>query len=806
MSQIQKCKICGDTEFIDLGDDIIQCRSCRHKSQKPKQNAELLERANSIRFDTKDFDQAMSLYEEIIRMTPDEAEAYWGLVLCRYGIEYVQDSDGRYLPTCHRTIETSILDDGDYKMVLSKASYDMMEYYINEAKTIDEYQKKIKAIAQQEEPYDVFISFKATENGVATPDSLIAQELYYYLTKNLNLKVFFSNVTLKDKAGQEYEPIIYAALSSATVMIVVGTDPKYINSTWVKNEWSRYCRMATEDHSKPRYIIAALHGMRPEQLPSVLASRQAVDISELGAKEKLCSNIDSLIGDLRVSQEKKNAAPAFTMEDVKNNILNSEAENLCNSGFQKLSVGDFNGAQTAFDKAIDKKYDISRPYWGKLLADYESKDEESLSSLAADIKTNQNYISAYKFASDKEKNLYELCALSCHGNKEAENNVTELKNLNQAFDESYKYQMLCDYNNVLDGKSRGLFHDLEKNKKIIDDNPAQKANHHLSAKKSFDFGASIFDLSAVIIFAIAAIYVITLKTLSIDSLIPISVLLGLAVSFRITEKGLGFFGGLIGAIKPTIISAIVILISYVLRTVIKLSIINIAVSILAIIAPIVVLVMYINGRREFKKSLEDLEKAKLEYNQAQAAYNRLKAEIPNYRNEVMTKRNRTNQIREKYENLAKPYGGIMIRTGTDAYGYPKTQFFIGKGIEISSQPVAPVEIPSNNYSNASSYSESGYEEGTEEAFAFGNYTQALRDGDNFADILTTQGLTVFDIFVKDEMHVNVGDRLVGGYLHDKDNTEVILTSPVSGTIEFVDVEEVDTCEAGDLICCIELDK
>ena len=112
MAKLIKCKICGDTEFAEVG-ELLQCRSCKHKTPKPKENAELLERANNLRFETKSFDEAANLYEEIIRITPDEAEAYWGRVLCRYGIEYVKDSDGRYLPTCHRTLEGSILDDGD---------------------------------------------------------------------------------------------------------------------------------------------------------------------------------------------------------------------------------------------------------------------------------------------------------------------------------------------------------------------------------------------------------------------------------------------------------------------------------------------------------------------------------------------------------------------------------------------------------------------------------------------------------------------------------------------------------------------
>ncbi len=403
MAKLIKCKICGDTEFTEVG-ELLQCRSCKHKTPKPKENAELLERANNLRFETKSFDEAANLYEEIIRITPDEAEAYWGRVLCRYGIEYVKDSDGRYLPTCHRTLEGSILDDGDYKMAVMKAQRGMSEYYMSEAQTIDEYQKKIKIIAAKEEPYDVFISFKATdEYGRVTEDSLLAQELYYYLTKNLGLKVFFSNITLKDKAGQEYEPIIYAALSSATVMVLVGTKPEYVNATWVKNEWSRYVKMVAtaKTQNKSKYIVTALKDMRPEQLPSVLASYQAVNLAELGAKEKLCSNIDSLIGDLRVSAQKSAAAavPAFGASDM----LSAEAENLCNLGYQQLSLRDFNKANEYFQKAIEKKSNAALAHWGMLLATQGVSDDNELADKRFNIKENPYYRMAMQYASGEEK-------------------------------------------------------------------------------------------------------------------------------------------------------------------------------------------------------------------------------------------------------------------------------------------------------------------------------------------------------------------------------------------------------------------
>ena len=81
------------------------------------------------------------------------------------------------------------------------------------------------------------------QSGVILSDldykAALAQDIYYQLEKG-NLKVFFFRITLEDKLGTEYEPYIFAALNSAKVMLAVGTNPKYLNAVWVKNEWSSY--------------------------------------------------------------------------------------------------------------------------------------------------------------------------------------------------------------------------------------------------------------------------------------------------------------------------------------------------------------------------------------------------------------------------------------------------------------------------------------------------------------------------------------------------------------------------------------
>ena len=497
MSKLIKCKICGDTEFADLG-ELLQCRSCKHKTPKPKDNAELLERANNLRFETKSFDDAAALYEEIIRMTPDEAEAYWGRVLCRYGIEYVKDSDGKYLPTCHRTIEDSIMDDADYKMAVMKAARGMAEYYMTEAQTIDEYQKKIKLIAAKEEPYDVFISFKATdEHGRPTADSLLAQEIYYYLTKNLGLKVFFSNITLKDKAGQEYEPIIYAALSSATVMVLVGTKPDYVNATWVKNEWSRYIRMiaAARAQNKSKYIVTALKDMLPEELPSALASYQAVDLAQLGAKEKLCSNIDGLIGDLRVNSQKHTGGSIDA-----NDMLSAEAGNLCSLGFQQLSMQNFEKAEDYFQRALEKKADAALALWGKLLANEEVTGDDALVAKVIPIKDYALYKLALENATAEERMRFETVAQKCQNAFDRADAKTRHNNEYRTAVEELKYHHTKNMNGeriAFDEKADALYDDyFRTNNRHID---RSRDERNLYIKRSGIGGAIVAIVVAVLL-------------------------------------------------------------------------------------------------------------------------------------------------------------------------------------------------------------------------------------------------------------------------------------------------------------------
>ncbi|MBE6755571.1 MAG: hypothetical protein E7555_03840 [Ruminococcaceae bacterium] len=185
---IFKCKMCGGSLEINDNKTVAECEYCGTKQTLPKlgdeRKANLYDRANHFRRNNE-FDKAMSIYENILNEDKTDAESYWSIVLCRYGIEYVEDpTSHKRVPTVNRAQFTSVFMDEDYKSAIKYADALQKDVYESEAKAIDEIQKGILEISQKEEPFDVFICYKETDsNGRRTPDSVLATELYHELVK-----------------------------------------------------------------------------------------------------------------------------------------------------------------------------------------------------------------------------------------------------------------------------------------------------------------------------------------------------------------------------------------------------------------------------------------------------------------------------------------------------------------------------------------------------------------------------------------------------------------------------------------------
>ena len=390
---IFKCKMCGGELHINPGESVAVCEYCGTTQTLPKldddRRANLYDRANHFRRNN-DFDKAAGIYEQILTEDKTDAEAYWSLVLCRYGIEYVEDpTTHKRVPTVNRAQYTSIFDDEDYKAAIQYSDAAQRTVYEAEAKAINEIQKGILEISQKEEPFDVFICYKETDaNGRRTPDSVLATDLYHQLTQE-GFKVFFSRITLEDKLGAAYEPYIFAALNSAKVMVVLGTKPEYFNAVWVKNEWSRYLALIRGGAKK--VLIPAYRDMDPYDLPEEFSHLQAQDMSKLGFMQDLIRGIKKL-----TEADKPAAKETVVVQETAANTAP-----LLKRAFIFLEDGDWGSADEYCEKVLDLDPENAQAYLGKLMAELRVRKVDDLTNCEQPFDNSNNYQKAVRFGDEK---------------------------------------------------------------------------------------------------------------------------------------------------------------------------------------------------------------------------------------------------------------------------------------------------------------------------------------------------------------------------------------------------------------------
>lgn len=264
--------------------------------------------------------------------------------------------------------------------------------------------KGILEISQKEEPFDVFICYKETDNnGRRTQDSVLANDLYHQLTQE-GFKVFFSRITLEDKLGTAYEPYIFAALNSAKVMVVLGTRPEYFNAVWVKNEWSRFLALIKDGAKK--VLIPAYKDMDPYDLPEEFSHLQAQDMSKLGFMQDLIRGIKK-IADTDPSVEKGKETTVVPSS-------NAAVEPLLKRAFMFLEDGEWESADEYCERVLDMDPENARAYLGKLMAELEIRSQDDFISChcRAPFRENNNFRKAVRFSSPDLRDQLEAAAES----------------------------------------------------------------------------------------------------------------------------------------------------------------------------------------------------------------------------------------------------------------------------------------------------------------------------------------------------------------------------------------------------------
>lgn len=393
-----KCKMCGGDLNITEADKVVECEYCGTTQTVPSADNEkkmtLFNRANRLRLNNE-FDKAAALYEQLIAEFPEEAEAYWGLCLCNWGIEYVDDpATGEKKPTCHRASFESLMKDENYLLAMEYADVTAQRVYRREAQEIDRLNDAILSVSRNEKPYDVFICYKETdENGMRTHDSVLAQDVYDALTAK-GLKVFFSRITLEDKLGRQYEPYIFAALNSAKVMLAIGTKYEYFQAVWVKNEWSRFMRLAAKDRSK--VLIPCFRDMDPYDLPDEFKGLQAQDLGKLGAVQDLVRGVGKLLA-------KDAPKDGDVQQAAVSNPAATTVQSLLKRAFMFLEDGEWGSANEYAEKVLDIDPEDGEAYLAKAMSDLKKRSRSSMND-ASGIALNANIQKALRFGSGSLKN------------------------------------------------------------------------------------------------------------------------------------------------------------------------------------------------------------------------------------------------------------------------------------------------------------------------------------------------------------------------------------------------------------------
>ncbi|MBR5826340.1 MAG: methyltransferase domain-containing protein [Clostridia bacterium] len=130
--------------------------------------------------------------------------------------------------------------------------------------------------------YQVFISFKNTDNGTDTCDKKFAEDLYRYLSEK-GIKTFYSNVTLLEFGESAYKDVIDDALDEVKMMVVLGSNSEYLTSKWCKYEWHTYQQNILSNIVSGS-IITYIGDIPLSKVPTALRHYQSFSMNKVSAE------------------------------------------------------------------------------------------------------------------------------------------------------------------------------------------------------------------------------------------------------------------------------------------------------------------------------------------------------------------------------------------------------------------------------------------------------------------------------------------------------------------------------------------
>ncbi len=430
------CKNCGAAfgeEVLRAEGGIVQCRFCKMYHILPGKETSPAAlgymRSGELALDTCHFEDAYTAYRKAAESDPAEPVAYFGMALAKFRIQTLRDIvNNRLQPLCYAIADIDgkkFCDDGNYRKALSLATPEQRAMFEARGREIDAIKEEFRRLGQEGTVYDCFLCVKVTEEDRVTPtaDKARAAEIYKQL-KKMGYRPFYSEEENKGRTGSPYEALILYALYTSKCMLIVCSDENYLDTPWVKNEYTRFLNMRRGEaggKKRPDSLTFVYDGRPVERLPfdQVPQRIQGIDWAKPDHMERVEEYVRRQIlgDDVRLTGRKNygetSVAPKTAVrqsiekrkiETIRAADVSVEVQLTNAEAF--LAKGEFKYAKTYCMEALAHNKGISRAYWILFLAQYGCKDDAAIAETEQTIDNFEYYEKALACSGEAERRTY----------------------------------------------------------------------------------------------------------------------------------------------------------------------------------------------------------------------------------------------------------------------------------------------------------------------------------------------------------------------------------------------------------------
>lgn len=304
-----ECKCCGARmNPANERGGVIQCAYCGYFFTRPKKEVTpavlSFLRTGEHELDVCKFDEAYTAYQKAAQLDSKEPEAYWGMALAQFKIQYLKDNvNNRLQPICHEISDRKFTDSKNFLSAIRYATEEQRKQYESKGEEIDYIQGEFFKLQREGLEYDCFLCVKVTdENKNNTQDSKDADYIYDLL-RNKGYTPFYSERNIRNKTGADYEAQILYALKTAETMLIICRNEEYLQTPWVKNEYTRFMRLVNDEEKEADSVTFVYFKKPIEKLPNKKGKIQGIDFSLREADGKIIDFVEAHTPEARKRRE-----------------------------------------------------------------------------------------------------------------------------------------------------------------------------------------------------------------------------------------------------------------------------------------------------------------------------------------------------------------------------------------------------------------------------------------------------------------------------------------------------------------------